>query len=95
MGSPVEMKLSVARMSPRQDRGRRQMVAIQPGQCGLCTHYGEHEPADRQLIQIRLKPEAPESIDEECGYPRHAPRHLKVTPISGCAGFEPAPRVNP
>ena len=25
---------------------------------------------------------------DECGHPKHAPLHLKVTPISGCDGFE-------
>jgi hypothetical protein len=43
------------------------------------------------VIQIRLKHEAPESLVEECGHPRLAPLHLKVTPISGCQGFEAAP----
>jgi hypothetical protein len=27
---------------------------------------------------------------DECGHPRHAPLHLKVTPLSGCDGFAPA-----
>jgi hypothetical protein len=27
---------------------------------------------------------------DDCGHPRHASLHLKVTPISGCDGFEPA-----
>ena len=66
-------------------------VEIHDGQCGLCTHYGEPHPGQVQLIQIRLKHEAPEDLVEECGHPAHAPLHLKVTPISGCMGFEPAP----
>jgi hypothetical protein len=24
---------------------------------------------------------------DECGHPKHAPLHLKVTAISGCDGF--------
>ena len=67
------------------------MIQIHDGQCGLCTHFGEHHPQERQLIQIRLKHEAPENLLEECGHPAHAPLHLKVTPLSGCQGFEPAP----
>jgi hypothetical protein len=66
------------------------MQQIQTGQCGLCVHFGEQH-LDQQVIQIRLKHEAPESLIEECGHPRLAPLHLKVTPISGCQGFEAAP----
>jgi hypothetical protein len=66
------------------------MQVIQNGQCGLCVHFGEHQ-ADPKVFQIRLKHEAAESLIEECGHPRLAPLHLKVTPISGCQGFEPAP----
>lgn len=65
------------------------MVAIKDGQCGLCAHYGENNPGEVKLIQIRLKHEAPETLIEECGHPQLAPLHLVVTPISGCAGFEP------
>lgn len=67
------------------------MVAIKEGQCGLCAHYGENDPNQVKLIQIRLKHEAPESLIEECGHPVHVPLHLVVTPISGCQGFEPVP----
>jgi hypothetical protein len=67
------------------------MLQVQQGQCGLCTHFGENQPAEQEkLIQIRLKHEAPETLVEECGHPNNQPLHLKVTPISGCAGFEPA-----
>jgi hypothetical protein len=67
------------------------MTQIQEGQCGLCAHFGEHNTGDTpKLIQIRLKHEAPESLKEECGHPQLAPLHLVVTPISGCAGFQPA-----
>jgi hypothetical protein len=68
-----------------------QQVQVQDGQCGLCVHFGEDHPNDRRLIQIRAKREAPEDYLDRCGHPRHAPLDLKVTPISGCAGFEPAP----
>jgi hypothetical protein len=30
---------------------------------------------------------------DECDHHRHASLHLKVTPISGCDGFEPAQPV--
>jgi len=69
------------------------MIQVQEGQCGLCVHFGENQPKEPQLIQIRLKHEAPEDLVEECGHPAHAPLHLVVTPISGCAGFEPAPEA--
>lgn len=66
------------------------MVAIHNGQCGLCAHFGEgHKPTDK-LIQIRTKRSAPEDYVDECGHPKHAPLHLKVTAASGCDGFEPA-----
>jgi hypothetical protein len=67
-----------------------QTVQLHSGQCGLCTHFGEHHSGEQQLIQIRLKKEAPEDLVEECGLKEHAVLNLKVTPISGCAGFEPA-----
>jgi hypothetical protein len=67
------------------------MTPISDGQCGLCKHFGEHEPgATSQLVQIRTKKQAPEDIQHECGHPQHEPLNLKVTPISGCSGFEPA-----
>ena len=66
------------------------MHELHDGQCGLCAHFGEHHQAQQQLTQIRLKKEAPDDLIDECGHPKHAPLHLKVTPISGCDGFEPA-----
>ena len=66
------------------------MQPVHDGQCGLCTHFGELHPATPQLMQIRQKHEAPETLLDECGHPRHAPLHLKVTPVSGCDGFAPA-----
>lgn len=65
------------------------MLQVQEGQCGLCVHFGENNPNEVQLIQIRLKHEAPETLVEPCGHPQHAILDLQVTPISGCAGFEP------
>lgn len=69
------------------------MIHVHDGQCGLCVHFGEHHPTHPtdQLIQIRRKHVAPEDFVEECGHPQHEPLHLVVTPISGCAGFVPAP----
>lgn len=66
------------------------MLSVHEGQCGLCTHFGEHHGGDQQLIQIRSSHKAPEDLVEECGLPEHASLHLIVTPISGCDGFEPA-----
>ena len=66
------------------------MQAVHDGQCGLCTHYGETHAPDDQVILIRQRHEAPEVLLDDCGHPRHAALHLKVTPISGCDGFEAA-----
>ena len=66
------------------------MMQIHEGQCGLCSHFGEHHANDQQLVQIRMKQQAPDDMVDECGHPRHASLNLRVTPISGCDGFEPA-----
>ena len=66
------------------------MHHVHDGQCGLCTHFGETHGQDEQIIAIRRQHEAPEELLDDCGHPRHASLHLKVTPISGCDGFEPA-----
>ena len=66
------------------------MLSLHDGQCGLCAHYGEDHAGDQQLVDIRMRHEAPDDLVEECGHPKHAPLHLVVTPISGCDGFEPA-----
>ena len=70
------------------------MLTITDGQCGLCTHFGEHAslaPRERQaIVQIRTTKKAPDDLREECGHPQHEPLHLVVTPVSGCEGFEPA-----
>jgi len=63
---------------------------LHEGQCGLCVHFGETHPRTDQLATIRRQHQAPEVLLDDCGHPRHAPLHLKVTPISGCDGFEPA-----
>jgi hypothetical protein len=66
------------------------MRHVEDGQCGLCTHFGEtHQPSEK-LVEIRATHEAPETLVDDCGHPRHASLHLRVTPISGCEGFAPA-----
>jgi hypothetical protein len=70
------------------------MLHVHEGQCGLCSHFGEHHPDQKQLVQIRMKHEAKPDFVDECGHPRHASLNLKVTPISGCDGFEPALQVH-
>jgi len=65
------------------------MQHLHEGQCGLCTHFGETHPSNQaKLIELRKKHEGPETLIDDCGHPRHASLHLKVTPISGCDGFE-------
>lgn len=66
------------------------MQEIHEGQCGLCAHFGETHGDDERLVQIRTDQQAPENLVDDCGHPRHAPLHLKVTAISGCDGFAPA-----
>jgi hypothetical protein len=66
------------------------MLQVHDGQCGLCAHFGEDHQPTAQLVQIRTKHVAPEDLMDKCGHPQHAPLNLMVTPISGCAGFEPA-----
>jgi len=67
------------------------MLHVHEGQCGLCTHFGETHSFNPgpNLMQIRTKHEASETLLDDCGHPKHASLHLKVTPISGCDGFEP------
>jgi hypothetical protein len=65
------------------------MISLHDGQCGLCAHFGEtHTTSDQKLVQIRSTKSAPEDLLDDCGHPKHASLHLKVTPISGCDGFE-------
>lgn len=61
---------------------------VHNGQCGLCNHFGEHHKTD-VLVSIATSHKADLKILDECGHPRHAALHLKVTPISGCDGFVP------
>ena len=66
------------------------MQAVQDGQCGFCNHFGEHHSKNDVLVTILSSHKADESVLDECGHPKHAALHLKVTPISGCDGFVPA-----
>jgi hypothetical protein len=65
------------------------MQAIHEGQCGACSHFGEHHKT-AALVSILTTKKADELLLDECGHPKHASLHLKVTPISGCDGFVPA-----
>ncbi len=70
------------------------MLQVQQGQCGMCVHFGENDKAEEpKLIQIRLKGEAPDDLIEACGLPANQAVGLKVSPISGCQGFEAAPQA--
>lgn len=66
------------------------MLKIADGQCGMCAHFGEHDPDQTKLVQIRVKGEAPEELVEPCGHPKHAPLNLNVTANSTCEGYIPA-----
>jgi hypothetical protein len=66
------------------------MEAVQNGQCGLCTHFGENHSKAPVLVGIRSTHQADLKMVDECGHPKLAPLHLMVTPISGCSGFEAA-----
>jgi hypothetical protein len=66
-----------------------QTVQIHDGQCGLCGHFGEHHMS-QVLVSIHSSKKADEAMLDECGHPKHAALHLKVTPISGCDGLVPA-----
>ncbi len=72
------------------------MQRVQEGQCGLCAFFGEHNSADQKKIEdIQKKHQAPEDLVEDCEHPQLAGLHLKVTPISGCDGYKPAPLLVP
>lgn len=66
------------------------MQHLHDGQCGLCAHFGESHQRDEKLVKIRSTQEGPETLVDDCGHPRHAALHLRVTPISGCEGFAAA-----
>lgn len=65
------------------------MLHVQEGQCGLCCHFAEGR-ADSIVVKIRSSHEAREDMIKDCGHPKHAPLHLKVTAVSRCDGFESA-----
>jgi hypothetical protein len=64
--------------------------SVHNGQCGLCSHFGERHERSPILVSILTSKTADSGMLDECGHPRHAALHLKVTPISGCDGFVPA-----
>lgn len=70
------------------------MAPVHEGQCGLCEHFGGGSAgsgsASQQLVQIRVRGEAPEGYVDGCGHPQHASLDLRVSAISGCRGFSPA-----
>ncbi|HEY4009945.1 MAG TPA: hypothetical protein VGM11_07320 [Acidobacteriaceae bacterium] len=66
------------------------MESIHNGQCGLCGHFGERHNQTPALVSILSSKQASETMLDDCGHPRHAALHLKVSPISGCDGFVPA-----
>jgi hypothetical protein len=47
----------------------------------------ETHAASERVVEIRRHHEGPDDLLDDCGHPRHASLHLKVTPISGCDGF--------
>lgn len=65
------------------------MESLHTGQCGLCGHFGENHGRTPALVSILSSKQASERMLDECGHPRHAALHLKVSPISGCDGFVP------
>jgi hypothetical protein len=65
------------------------MESLHNGQCGLCGHFGESHAKTPALVSILSSKKASESMLDECGHPKHAALHLKVSPISGCDGFVP------
>lgn len=62
------------------------MMTVKDGQCGLCTHFGEHSDSSK-LVEIRSTHQAAEDVISECGHPKLESLHLRVTPVSGCDGF--------
>lgn len=69
------------------------MTTVHEGQCGLCTHFGEHSGARErslQLVEILSTRQASEELITDCGHPKLANLHLRVTPVSGCDGFQAA-----
>ena len=54
------------------------MQSIHDGQCGACGHFGEHHKSE-VLVTIFSSKKADESFLDECGHPKHAALHLKVS----------------
>jgi hypothetical protein len=54
----------------------------------LYSLWGTHKTD--VLASIVSTHQADLKVLDECGRPKHAALHLKVTPISGCDGFVPA-----
>ncbi|HOA73226.1 MAG TPA: hypothetical protein PL151_01050 [Phycisphaerae bacterium] len=68
------------------------MQRIHEGQCGLCSFFKDHNGQLQQVIEdIQRSYQAPEDLVVDCDHPQHASLSLRVTPISGCKGFKPAP----
>ena len=72
---------------------RQKMESLHDGQCGLCSHFGENHQPTPALVNILSSKQGNETMLDECGHPRHAALHLKVSVISGCDGFVPAARA--
>ncbi len=70
------------------------MLKITDGQCGKCTHFGEHHAADNGLVQIRVSGQAPEGYTDECGHPKLESLHLRVAANSGCDGYSPIAKAS-
>ena len=66
------------------------MESLHNGQCGLCNHFGENHARTDVLVTILSSKSADLKVLDDCGHPKHAALHLKVSPISGCDGFVPA-----
>ncbi|MDE1154672.1 MAG: hypothetical protein PW735_02960 [Acidobacteriaceae bacterium] len=62
-------------------------MQVQNGQCGLCEHFGESHAKTDVLVSIITSKQAEPTTLDQCGHPKHAALHLKVTAISGCDGF--------
>ncbi len=66
------------------------MLTIQNGQCGTCAHFGADHADAEKLVQIRITHRAEPDLVEPCGHPENAPRNLRVSPVSTCAGYQAA-----
>lgn len=66
------------------------MIVVREGQCGLCSHFGQHgdEERDARLIEILATRQASETLTASCGNEKLQGMHLRVTPASSCDGFE-------